>query len=112
MASQNREIIYNLPSKIKETRKSKDMTQTDLGLAMGTNKAAISKLESGNRIPDLDTVAAAADALETPLSDWFGGSTESDPFLRQFCERAKNVSPEKRASFEAMINAALNFAEV
>lgn len=112
MASSNREIVYNLPTRIKETRKDKKMSQTELGLAMGTNKAAISKLESGNRVPDLDTIVAAADAMNTPLSAWFGEGAELDPFLRQFCERAKKVPPEKRAAFEAMLNSALELAEV
>lgn len=112
MASSNKEIVYNLPARIKETRKEKKMSQTELGLAMGTTKSAISNLEKGVHVPDLETVLSAADAMNTPLSAWFGEGAELDPYLRQFCERAKKVPPEKKEAFEALLNAALNMAGV
>ena len=112
MASENREIIYRLPERIKEIRDSKDMTQEDLGLAMGSDKSAVSKIECGTRTPSLDTIAKVADALGVPISDLFSKDESEDLFLLQFKERASKIPQEKKELFEKMINTALEFAGV
>ena len=113
MASSNLNIIYNLPDKIRQTRKEKGMSQTELGLAMGSDKAAVSKLERGSKVPNLDTVRKAADAMDVSLSEWFESETgELDSFFLQAQKRAEKLSEEQRKNLEKLINAALEMAGV
>ena len=113
MASSNNMIIYSLPEKVRESRKNKGMTQTDLGLAMGTNKAAVSRLENGVKIPDLVTLKNAADAMEVSLSEWFADEALApDPFFIKVQERTKGLAPEQRAQCEVMMDAALKMLGV
>lgn len=107
MASKNNMILCNLPGKIRRTRKQKGWTQTDLGNAMGSDKAFVSRLESGLKMPDLETVRKAADAMDVPLSYWFADETEKpDPFFQEMQERATHMTPEQREHFEKMIREA------
>lgn len=110
MASRNGAILYKLPERIKEIRISKGMTQTDLGIAMGSNKSAVSKLESGLKLPDLTTLQNAADAMDVSIGEWF--MEEDDPFVKSFRERLKGIPSEKRAAFESLIEAAFAMAGV
>lgn len=104
MASKNNIILCNLPRKIYETRKQKGWSQTDLGNAMGSDKAFVSKLERGIKVPDLETVRKAADALGVSISDWFADETKVlDPFFQEVQERAIHMTPEQREHFEKMI---------
>ena len=123
MAGRNNQVLYKLPGRIKEIRKSRCMTQTDLGIAMGSDKSAVSKLENGARLPDLTTLQNVADALDIPISDLFIEEREEfieekkedrtkDPFMKSFMERTKGIPPEKRATFESLIEAALTMTGV
>lgn len=58
---------YEIISQIIETRKEKNMTQSDLAKLMGTQKSNISRLESGNYNPSLDFLIRAAQCLDKKL---------------------------------------------
>lgn len=104
MASKNNIILYNLPDKIRKTRIQKGWTQTDLGNAMGSDKALVSKLENGIKTPNLETVRKAADAMDVSISDWFTDETKlPDPFFQEVQERVKCMPQEQRKRFEKII---------
>jgi len=46
-------------------RKELGMSQVDLAKAMGVNQPYVSQLESGERSPQLETIAKVAEALST-----------------------------------------------
>ncbi len=48
---------------LRDYRRARKMTQTDLAELMGTTQAAVSLLESGAANPQADTIEALADAL-------------------------------------------------
>lgn len=54
---------------IKVMRKRKNMTQADLAELLGVTPAAISRYESGERIPDIVTAAKIAAALGCKVDD-------------------------------------------
>lgn len=54
---------------IKVMRKRKNMTQADLAELLGVTPAAISRYESGERIPDIVTAAKIATALGCKVDD-------------------------------------------
>lgn len=54
---------------IKVMRKQKNMTQADLAELLGVTPAAISRYESGERIPDIVTAAKIANALGCKVDD-------------------------------------------
>ena len=48
---------------LKTMRKSRDMTQKDLGDAIGQSAASIGMYENGQRMPDRETIEAIADVF-------------------------------------------------
>lgn len=55
--------------KLKKVRKSKGMTVRDLALASGVATSTISKIETGNRKPQMSTLEALAQPLGTTAED-------------------------------------------
>lgn len=71
---------------IKELRKDKGMTQTQLADFVGVSKNAISEFERGNYLPALDTALLISKALNTDFQEVFEYNfyTEIDPFESDF----------------------------
>ena len=65
------ELSKYVGTKIKYFRKSKKLTQEDLGNLMGTKKATISNWENGYRSPQQDSLFELADILEVSINDFF-----------------------------------------
>lgn len=66
--------------RIRTMRKSRDMTQEDLGKALGQSASSITMYETGRREPDFETLEALADIFNVPLAslvseDGFGSSS-------------------------------------
>lgn len=59
------DIKFNL----KEVRKSKKVTQVELAEKTGIFQQAISRYESGGKIPQIDTAKILADALGVSLDE-------------------------------------------
>ena len=51
---------------IRVARSAKDLTQQELGKRIGKDSSFISRIESGNRVPSLETMEAIAKALSIP----------------------------------------------
>lgn len=56
---------------IREWRKYRGLTQTELADAAGTSQAAIALIENGKRNPTIETARKCADALGCDLDDLF-----------------------------------------
>ena len=60
-----------LGDRIKQIRKSKQITQDDLAEAIGRNRTTISNIERGLHYPELATRVEIAKVLKTPIGDIF-----------------------------------------
>ena len=76
--------MSNLPEKLIEARKKKGYTQVDLAKKSGISQQGISRIERGDRSPNVVTIRLLADALDIPVSE----------FMEEV-ETAKNPSPKK-----------------
>ena len=54
--------------RIRTMRKSRDMTQENLGKALGQSASSITMYETGRREPDFETLEALADIFNVPLA--------------------------------------------
>ena len=69
MAREFDQRIYEVGQRIRQIRIEKGMSQTDLALAMDSDKSVVSKWELGNKALRLDTLYRLSDILEvTPVS--------------------------------------------
>ena len=62
---------------LRELRKQKGLTQKDLCEKLGANRTFISRIETAERIPSLETVVAIANALEVSTDDLLIDSIEN-----------------------------------
>jgi len=60
---------------VKTLRKQTGLTQAELGEKIGRTAEAISNVETGKRLPSLDTLIAVSEALGVPLTDFFPSGT-------------------------------------
>lgn len=59
--------MQNIGKQIEELRRSKNMTQTDLGDRLGVSFQAVSKWERGETLPDTAILVPLAEVLETTV---------------------------------------------
>lgn len=60
---------FEFKDKLKSVRKSKNLTQADLGKLLGISQALVGQYESGQRRPKPETIKRFADALNVNYSD-------------------------------------------
>ncbi len=72
-----------LGNKVKQLRQSRNLSLNELSRKSGISKAALSKLESGDSNPRIDTLEAIAIALGFPLGDLFSFTREEYPRLER-----------------------------
>ncbi|MDY0210938.1 MAG: helix-turn-helix transcriptional regulator [Acholeplasma sp.] len=61
----NKKIVLNL----KEIRKTKQISQTELAKKLGISSQAVQQFENGNRTPSLERAVEIAQALEVTLDE-------------------------------------------
>ena len=71
MDGRNNRILYGIPARLTMAREAAGMSKNALANAMGSDVSALSKIESGERIPSVQTLANACDALGTPIRTLF-----------------------------------------
>ncbi len=110
MATDNTTVIYSIGSTIRCYRQMKHISLTELAVAVGTNKAAISKIENGIRTPDLVTLGKIADELAIPISTFLtapaqtGDKTEQMvSFLRTNKKIINSLNNEQFADLQELI---------
>ena len=69
-------------NKIKKARLSAGLTQKELAVLVGfRGKMTISRLETGSKRPDFETVVRIADVTGCPLS-WFAEPVDTEPLRK------------------------------
>ena len=63
--------LLETDSPLREWRKYRGMTQTDLATASGLSQGAIAQIETGKRNPTVDTARKFANALNCDIDDLF-----------------------------------------
>lgn len=71
MQDRVKQVSQIIGSNIKRIRKKKQLTQLELEVATGIDRGKISKIEAGQGNLELATIIRLADALETPIGDFF-----------------------------------------
>jgi DNA-binding XRE family transcriptional regulator len=66
--------FMNIGDKITTLRKQKDMSQIDLGKAVGVSREIIGRYERNEVLPSIEVAAKIANALEVSL-DYLAGNT-------------------------------------
>lgn len=117
MASRNMTMLYGLGGRIRKTREQRGLSLTDLSVAVGSDKSALSKIEKGERVPNLETIGKLADEMDIPMSVWFQEAASSNSeTMKQFVvskqSRLDKLSPEQLSNLQIMINQALSMAGV
>ena len=115
MASRNTTVLYDLGGRIRKSREQHGLSLTELSVAVGSDKSALSKIEKGERIPSLETIGRLADEMEMPMGVWFREPSSSNTeMMKQFLEskqsRLDKLSENQLASLQLLINQALNMA--
>ena len=64
--------MFIFGKRLKDLRKSANLTQQQLGNLVGVTKVSICCYENGTRTPTLDTLIDLADSLNTPLTYLLG----------------------------------------
>ncbi len=73
--------------RLKQLRKERNLTQTELGNKINVTKVSISGYESGNRTPDTDTLHRIADFFEVS-TDYLLGRTDNPVLTPQEIDEA------------------------
>lgn len=83
-----------LGQRIKEIRKSKDLTQPALAELVNVDSKYISRIETGNSYPSLDTLESIASALNVEVKDLFNSShlQEKDELIKNITQKLINAS--------------------
>jgi transcriptional regulator with XRE-family HTH domain len=66
---QGSSLYPEIGERIMVLRRRADLTQRQLGALLGVSHVAVGDIERGSTKPDLDNLAAIADALGVPLSE-------------------------------------------
>lgn len=59
-------------AKLRALRRSRGLTQAELGRGIGMAVSTVSMYESGKREPDIDTISAIAQCLKAPMTALVG----------------------------------------
>jgi len=81
-------------------RKKKNMTQRDLGKALGVSTSAIAMWETGQREPDAETLTTIANYFEVSIDELLG--REEIPTNKVFTEE---IPPEVNVFFRDFLSA-------
>ena len=73
-SKEEKECLLNLGSKIREIRRAKGMVQQQLAALCNSEKASLSRIESGKTNATIITLQKIATVLEIRLSDLFASS--------------------------------------
>lgn len=74
---EERELAIYSGAKIKELRKSKKMTQQELGDKIGVSNSAVANYEKGFRAPLQDTLFKLAEVFDVSVNDFFPQTTSA-----------------------------------
>jgi transcriptional regulator with XRE-family HTH domain len=89
--------MINVGERVREIRKSKNVTASALAEQIGVAQSFMSGIESGSKKCSLETLDAICNVLDISLADFFHeDSSELDPKLKRLLEASKNLTLEQR----------------
>lgn len=86
--------------RLRELRKSKDMSQNDLANALSLSRSCIGMYEQGQREPDFETQEAIADYFNVNL-DYLRGKSESSKDWEKLINAYAELDNNKKTSLIA-----------
>jgi transcriptional regulator with XRE-family HTH domain len=85
-------------------RERMGLTQLQLGEAIGRSVQAVGNIERGRSLPGLDTLEAIAEALQTPLREFFPAQEiPQDEVSRRTIARIAGLSEPERVWIDAVL---------
>lgn len=101
-----------LAGRLKSQRKQAGLTQAELADAIGRTDEAISNIERGRSLPNLETLVAISQTLGIPIRDFFpSGALDADVSIKRLNKEAelmaiiRGLSDEKLDVALSQINA-------
>lgn len=101
----------DVDARIKKMRKLHNMTTHKLSKHCGLSQSTISKLENGNRIPDIPTVKKICSVFNITLADFFAPERLPEPLNDNLFELyyvAKDLNDEQ---LESLLNFLKTFVD-
>lgn len=84
------DIDEKVGTEIRELRKARDMTITELGRETGLSQGYLSQIERGISSPSIKALHSISRALGVTISWFFSATSNTDSALRDFVVRAEN----------------------
>jgi transcriptional regulator with XRE-family HTH domain len=86
-------IRKNLGLRIKELRKNKKLTQTQLAEMIGIDYKHLSRIEVGSSFPSINTLEKTAQALKVEIKEFFafGHLKNKAVLIDEICETLRNA---------------------
>jgi len=91
-------VLATVGPRLRALRQQRDMTLADLSAATGISVSTLSRLESGQRRPNLELLLPLAQAYQVPLDELIGGPATGDPRIhaQPFTRNGMTVLPLTR----------------
>ena len=77
---------------LKELRKEKGLTQEQFAEQFNVSRRSVSRWETGNNMPDLDTLIEMADYYEIDLREFLDGERKSEKMNEELKETVLKVA--------------------
>lgn len=103
----------NIGDKITNLRKEKNMSQTDLGKAVGVSREIIGRYERNEVMPSIEVAAKIADALEVSLDYLAGNSKKAavDKKTLKLMHEIEDLEPSIKDKLLFLANAVIRDAK-
>ena len=91
-------VLATVGPRLRALRQQRDMTLADLSAATGISVSTLSRLESGQRRPNLELLLPLAQAHQVPLDELIGAPATGDPRIhaQPFTRNGMTVLPLTR----------------
>jgi transcriptional regulator with XRE-family HTH domain len=91
-------VLATVGPRLRALRQQRDMTLADLSAATGISASTLSRLESGQRRPNLELLLPLAQAHQVPLDELIGAPATGDPRIhaQPFTRNGMTVLPLTR----------------
>jgi transcriptional regulator with XRE-family HTH domain len=91
-------VLATVGPRLRALRQQRDMTLADLSAATGISVSTLSRLESGQRRPNLELLLPLAQAYQVPLDELIGAPAAGDPRIhaQPFTRNGMTVLPLTR----------------
>ncbi len=98
MASSLDKVLATVGPRLRALRQQRDLTLADLSAATGISASTLSRLESGQRRPNLELLLPLAQAYRVPLDELIGAPAAGDPRIhaQPFTRNGMTVLPLTR----------------